>query len=109
MTQTQHTPGHWSVGSLPPAEWRYIMSEDGGDIAAVAEWDENGNIIRHMRTETEAKATARLIAAAPQLLDSLQAMVTWALQSIAAGDETDAILPRGFDKARAAIKAATEG
>lgn len=51
----------WHVGSLSPTEWRYILAEDYTEIAAVAEWDEAGNIIRHMQTEAKAKANAALI------------------------------------------------
>lgn len=37
-----HTPGPWTVGSLPPAGWRYICDSKGETVAAVAEWNESG-------------------------------------------------------------------
>lgn len=69
MSKTKSTPGPWNVGSLPPAGWRYICDSKGETLAAVAEWDEDGTL--HLEFPN-AKANARLIAAAPDLLAALK-------------------------------------
>jgi len=70
----KHTPGPWSVWkkSLDPAgreDWAILSSENR--IIAEAFW----------KVETDeympAEANARLIAAAPELLEALEAMAEW--------------------------------
>jgi len=62
-----HTQGPWMVGSLPPPKWRYIVNSGGEVVAAVAEWNESGDLIQEFCGKA-AKTNAQLIAAAPDLL-----------------------------------------
>jgi hypothetical protein len=66
---TRHTPGPWHVGTLPPPEWRYVCSDNGDTIAAVAEWD-GFDLVQEFCAD-QARANARLIAAAPDMLAAL--------------------------------------
>ncbi len=79
MAEAKHTPGPWHLGSLPPPGWRYITDSDGDVIAAVAEWCEDGTL--HMEFKN-AKSNARLIAAAPELLASLQEMASFTVGKV---------------------------
>jgi hypothetical protein len=66
--KTQHTPGNWQVVMQPEMNFRigaYIPGQ--GCIGLAAECNQNNTI-----TFDQAQANARLIAAAPELLDSLQ-------------------------------------
>jgi hypothetical protein len=74
MTTTQHTPGPWSQGEDNPLNIY-------GNHASVA--NVHGTHPTGARTEEEAIANARLIAAAPELLAALQEAVMvlkWATQ-----------------------------
>ena len=66
MTHTKHTPGPWKI----------IPIED----AARKVWDcvyyEDGNVDHHLAC-VEGKANARLIAAAPELLEAAKAVAKW--------------------------------
>jgi hypothetical protein len=67
MTNAVHTPGPWSH------EWQFIVAPDPTGvhpdiyIAEIAESDEDGRVASTEQQE----ANARLIAAAPELLDAL--------------------------------------
>jgi hypothetical protein len=62
MTTTQHTPGPWEICQEWPEEnQRKIQPQDSTTGLALAFGD----------TEEEANANARLIAAAPQMLNAL--------------------------------------
>jgi hypothetical protein len=60
---TQHTPGPWKFGSKADSKFykRNISGADGYHVAAVSS-----------RNEHEVDANARLIAAAPDLLEALE-------------------------------------
>ena len=64
MNEPQHTPGPWSWPCPPSSnpDWRKIVSTDGAEIASVP----------FLGSAYETIANARLIAAAPDLLDALQ-------------------------------------
>jgi cytochrome c556 len=61
--EQKHTPGPWSIGSPlnNPNNGFPIRSESGEEVAVVADWSHRANIER---------ANARLIAAAPDLLEA---------------------------------------
>ena len=89
MSQTKYTPGAWDVNEFTDLE---------GDhhVTVVAEW--NGCPLAHMyEAGSETRANARLIAAAPELLEALQFVMS------AHGEQLD----WAFEQARAAIAKAT--
>ena len=108
-----HTPGPWveietesSVDYPDIAGWQDIGPEDGKPVAIALGYDRDW-------TDSEVDANARLIAAAPDLLRELQAMVTGTTYS-APPTEINGVLgyevrlPVEFvEHARAAISKAT--
>lgn len=89
MTDTQHTPGPWRAEWVPKGQRPWVGRIAEGRWAALA----------CGKTDEEAEANARLIAAAPELLAALQAVADY----WAGGD-----VPADIDAAmRAAIAKAT--
>ncbi len=90
---SKHTPGPWyAVG---------YWVEHGDSVADICTCDPAAIEQEHLgRTSAEIEANARLIAAAPDLLEALKSMP----QSMAATDDD---LMRWVEKARAAIAKAT--
>lgn len=66
MSENKHTPGPWSVGNPPDGTRGYVYCGDvtGSAVAQV-------KFSQVHRTEQETDANARLIAAAPEMLDVL--------------------------------------
>ena len=61
-----HTPGHWhpvTLGASPDHAW--AIDSELVEIARLSEWPDN---------QAEAEANARLIAAAPEMLEALQGL-----------------------------------
>jgi hypothetical protein len=87
---TQHTPGPWKFGSKADSNFykRNISGVDGYHVAAVSSRDDH-----------EVDANARLIAAAPDLLEALQHLM------VAHGEQLD----YAFQQAQEAIAKATGG
>ena len=83
---SKHTPGPWRIGTPPPNGEQTIGTQHGLMVAVVT-----------TGSGVPTKANARLIAAAPELLEALQEIV-----NAADGDA-------GLKKARAAIAKATGG
>jgi hypothetical protein len=71
MSNAKHTPGPWSVGWNIEANLYQIDAPDGdsGDTAPIAD------VWAHNALESECKANAALIAAAPDLLEALNAVM----------------------------------
>lgn len=94
MTAAKHTPGPWHIDEdpRPGMEWnRHINSAPAMTVCFMAHSDGNA-------PERDA-ANARLIAAAPELLEALRAIIS-------DGMHCD-VVPHLQDKARAAIAKAT--
>ena len=99
MTETKHTPGPWKARKGFHADTIEIFHPDKSvkppfypcEIATIAS----------DRDTAKAKANARLIAAAPELLEALQAFVKYA-------DDVNDDSPE-LDRARSAIAKATGG
>ena len=91
----KHTPGPWTVGD-PPYGHTEIEGGDPPYLLAVA--------TRYWGQEV-AHANARLIAAAPDLLEALQAYDAWADKTPPADKELKALR----EQMRAAIAKATGG
>jgi len=86
---TQHTPGPWQIGNFDP---NTVFDCDGEKRGC-------SPIATMQGTAAERKANARLIAAAPDLLDALVKMLdVW---------EHGGTTPYPIAEARAAIKKAT--
>ena len=64
MKPNQFTPGPWDATETSSG-WVITSMDGGGEIADLDHWDEAGS-------GTTTEATARLIAAAPELLAALQ-------------------------------------
>jgi hypothetical protein len=91
---SKHTPGPW-VAELQGNDWKVSHEWEGG-LAFVAEQP-----IRSQRNPEKTEANARLIAAAPDLLEALRYVADWGA--------TDPDAPRDEDVreiARAAIRKA---
>jgi len=96
----KHTPGQWRVGE----------ADDGYVVASETNWAkvENGFIVAtqirwaDIAQRIPSKANARLIAAAPDLLGALSAMMTF----FAMDEQKDEVSELVFDRARAAVRKA---
>jgi len=89
---TKHTPGPWHIGMKPGP---IIYGPSGEQVAC---------LLPAMLDNQENKANARLIAAAPALLEALQVAV---LRVELANKEGDPILSAWLSEARQAIAQAT--
>lgn len=78
--KTKYTPGPWFVkyGCTIYGSDRYFVAVSEGVGCQHAEQDDNGLSIN--RSEEEADANIRLIAAAPELLDALESLVALGLR-----------------------------
>jgi len=87
----RHTPGPWKAveAAYNPPGWLWVQNSPG---ALLADVHQNKNIPLDARN-----ANARLMAAAPELLEALQEIIT------AADGEGWSQLDAGFTKARAAV------
>ena len=87
----RHTPGPWKAveAAYNPPGWLWVQNGPG---ALLADVHQNVNIPLDARN-----ANARLMAAAPELLEALQEIIT------AADEEGWNQLDAGFTKARAAV------
>lgn len=102
MTIT-HTPGPWAYD----AESQEVFSDDArhgaGWIAFIKGNDGEGRPL----TEPERLANARLIAAAPDLLDALRGVMNWWAETSTPNGVDDEMPPKLFDAAWLAIARAT--
>ena len=74
-TKLKHTPAPWQLSTITSSEMYTI---DGEDCLMVGGGDDGSMIVADIRTDDPryvVAANARLIAAAPELLDALSAMV----------------------------------
>ncbi len=95
-----YTPGPWMVATSN--SWRRIVSTAGGYTPVCEPITQNdGHPDLHFRNGGEDGPDARLIAAAPCLLDALQRSLNW-LASYPGGGALGC-----YDQARAAITRAT--
>lgn len=92
----KHTPGPWeaSAGDV------YAEPTSGFPMKVAAAFAQRGDVVQM----EQVAANARLIAAAPELLEALEAAIKWAAPMAEAPVEAR---PEWFDKCRAAIAKAT--
>ena len=65
MSNAQHTPGPWVMDDAQPGDlFRHVLHGNGDSFGYICRISTNGN--------ANADADARLIAAAPELLEALQ-------------------------------------
>lgn len=109
---SKHTPGPWTVEEFPSVqaaqeqgwfEWAGDK-EEWGPVGLVWKRGERGGITGLPGSVETTLANARLIAAAPDLLDALRDLVATAC----AVDDYEGV-PEAVNRARAAIARATEG
>lgn len=119
MSAAKHTPGPWTAEKREGDEW-WFGGKDGAEIVINhpgAKYDAVCVIGARLSAEGQADADARLIAAAPELLDACLAMLAWdeAEKTAKPFDEDGgtgfyqriAMCTEAFDKAREAIAKAT--
>ena len=94
----KHTPGPWKVCQGQTHEWTSVFAENGTFVT-------NTNHSR-ARSDGEASANARLIAAAPDLLAALE-LIANGCEVSSLGDVYPSIILDPRDIARAAIAKAT--
>lgn len=96
--ETKYTPGPWLISDQgKPATFVYALNPHGYNKF----WtlvQGGGNSITERTTDEELEANARLIAAAPELLEACAAIVAWCDKNPPAGDALYCI-----NQARAAI------
>jgi hypothetical protein len=97
---TKHTPGPWEMGPIIAGEDIFILADNRkAAIAKASNLEIYANTFEKLRPlAAECEANARLIAAAPELLEALKAIL----------DETGG-MGGPFTTARAAIAKATGG
>ena len=87
MTESKHTPGPWNIG------WGLVWNAARGITSRVSgeawKWKNKDGF------ESESKANARLIAAAPDLLEALQGMV----DAFGQLDDAEPAQDRAWDRA----------
>jgi hypothetical protein len=99
---TKHTPGPWHV--QPIGSERYVEAQ-GPKMICDMQRNEASNPIEL----AEIDANAKLIAATPDLLEALQAMLLIGEHTdLMQGMRIDALFPKRFEAARAAIERATK-
>lgn len=99
--EVRHTPGPWLLATS--SSWRRFVSEARGGMQSVCEpvTQPDGHPDLYFRNGGQDGPDARLIAAAPDLLSALQAMLTHM------GMDEDEWSKPTFDQARRAIARAT--
>ena len=97
---TQYTPGPWTAAEIRHDYDQVVRGPDHGPIAIVC----LGGY-----TKPTGRANARLMAAAPQLLEALEAVnAGYKENTLDYVDDHDLYVPLALKLVRAAIKAATE-
>lgn len=102
MSETKHTPGPWSVTGKQFSGSVRVSAGSGSDLNGLVAICDAGD---YARSKVEGAANARLIAAAPELLEALVWMV--ANDDTNEADEGNAYWVDGLHRARAAIAKAT--
>ena len=97
MTESKHTPGPWEEASFEleglgdlalPQHGLCIIAGDESEELICNLYEHMGS---HLEQFTNAKANARLIAAAPELLEALQQMLLWAPSGFAPQSKSEAM------------------
>lgn len=99
MSNTKHTPGPWRISTANPCEVNAGKGAESMGVASAHNYDIEGIFC----PPTQAQANARLIAAAPELLEAL----LWIMDH---RENCDIPSPEGSwdEQARAAIAKATQ-
>lgn len=104
---SKHTPGPWRLSDESPRiikkDFRGIGRDSGCLIASTMGRDDSG----FYASNKEADANARLIAAAPDLLEALECMIIGACAVAVPHNGERAVLQEAVNIARAAIAKAT--
>lgn len=79
-TQSKHTPGPWAISKIN--QRIDIISADTLSAKKLSKESNSGFIIAECFGDDDKEANARLIAAAPELLEALQRLVTEASVSV---------------------------
>jgi ABC-type nitrate/sulfonate/bicarbonate transport system substrate-binding protein len=101
MSEIKHTPGPWSVHSGDDYNGVRIDGPDGRSVAHAHQRDPHPTLGQGI-TQAEAEINARLIAAAPELLETMQMIMDRAEEWINMNLDGEV-----GDNARAAIAKAT--
>ncbi|MDD3092473.1 MAG: hypothetical protein PHG80_12675 [Methanoregulaceae archaeon] len=109
IAKTQHTPGQWRIASSDECKamnstMAVVTDTQSGIIVVANVWKTNDKIPSIDR-DPQAAANARLIAAAPELLEACKELV----QSLEVEKKRSGIVCFGFEAAKAAILKVEEG
>ena len=103
MSKKAHTKGPWLIREgFDPDDWEIYPMRDGPPD--VGEWTELAVVPGHWGDDEELEANARLIAAAPDLLEALERLLA-AAEKTTFSDQ----FPQECENARAALSKATGG
>ena len=97
MNTPKHTPGPWET-----------YGDDKSDIRPATKAGKNRIIAQCPGYKTERQANARLIAAAPELLEALQSLYGMGEWQRTITEEMGSTVGRAYAKARAAIQKAIQ-
>jgi hypothetical protein len=110
----KHTPGPWELHGLAiyePDKWRDGRNFGGAYICQIMDgnFEQSSPDSSTFKDGCECDANARLIAAAPELLAALQAVIEQADAQFKAGDKHATFNRQTIDSLRPAITKATQG
>jgi len=95
--KTKHTQGEWRVSKSGNPQFKTcVVAEDMGSVCFITDW-----------TEEEAKANAKIISAAPELLESLKQLME-GVDGLPPLTAITGTLTKQYKQAQQAIKKATE-
>ena len=101
--ELKHTPGPWVRDVSHGADWGYIRDGEGR-MVAVCGIPEGEDLLKHRRNGTDpTEANARLIAAAPDLLEALKTMHSLMANGCGELARLSFTWREAFDEAEAAI------
>jgi hypothetical protein len=109
MTTSEHTPGPWAIDDYGAI--RADMPNDDGCVEVAHRIYsplglDYGNVRTRPMTLIEAQANARLIAAAPDLLEAIEGMIEWFVEADEYADyeelETVKVARKAIAKAKGA-------
>lgn len=106
MSQTKHTPGPW-VATIEPTSTegvalRYNINAPEQDAISLAYGQSQEHLCGRAILAEELEANAHLIASAPELLENLSNLVSWA-ENVGFFDVDDPVFHTTLNEARVAI------
>ena len=116
MPSTQHTPGHWTARNNVGAGWEIVVPAGTQDFVEFTSGPEHPMFVEtwiQFKTpdwNEQVEANARLIASAPELLEALETIQKWLLDTKQIPDDGSShpLFVKSNNLAATAIAKATE-